>query len=305
MKKFSLILAVVLFLFSGLVSVQASEAVVIVNGEEVPAEEYEKRLERLKYHVANLMEIDFSTPEGQEWLQVIESRVMEELIWETIFMQEVEEDGLEVSSEEVEEAFAEYKQEYASQEEFDNFLEEAGFTEEEYRELIHTNLLIEKLLEMQVGEFSVTEEELKEYYENNIGQYSSGEQVAARHLLYDEEERAQEVLEAIEAGDDFADYMEDGEELGYFGRGMMVPEFEETAFDMEVGEIKGPVQTHFGFHIIYVYDREEETVSSFEEVRDQIEEDLYEEHYEKQVNAYFQKLYEESEVEFGEEEMGD
>lgn len=298
MKKLSLFLAVLFFLFSGLVTAQANEVIVVVNGEEVYREEFDKRVERLKYHVASIMPVDFDDPEGQEWLRVIESRVIEELIWETIFMQEVEILELEVSSEEVETAFTEYRKDYETQEEFDFFLEEAGFTEEEYRELIHTNLLIEKLLDMQVEEFEVTEEELRDYYDRNVDQFKREEKVAARHLLYDEEEKAQEVLEAIEAGDDFADYMDDGEELGYFGRGRMVPEFEEAAFAMEVGEIKGPVETNFGFHIIYVYDREEEEVPSFEDVRDQIEEELYDDHYETQINVYFQKLYEESQVEF-------
>ncbi len=301
MKKFGLFLAVALFLFSGLVTVQASQVIVVVNGEEIYSDEYEKRVDRLKLHVQNLMGIDFATADGQEWLRVIENRVIEEMIWETIFMQEIKDYGLEASSEEVDLAFAEYQEDYDSQEEFDLFLEEAGFTEEEYRELIKTNLLIDKLLDMQVGEFSVTEEELKEYYQNNIGRYSQDERVAARHLLYDEEEKALEVLEAIESGDDFDAYMEDGEELGYFGRGMMVPEFEEAAFGMDVGEIKGPVETNFGFHIIYVYDREEEKVVPFNEVRDQIENDLFEENYDTKVNEYFQKLYEISEVEFIEE----
>ncbi len=297
MKKISVVLALFLFLFSG-VSAEAGEVMAIVNGEEILNEEYELRVERLKYHVGNMMEIDFNTPEGQEWLAVIEGRIIEELIWETILMQEVQKYELELPVEEVEEAFMEAQQEYTTRQEFENFLEIAGFTEEEYRELIHNNLLIDKLLEMQAGEFEPTEEELLEYYENNSFLYSQEEEVAARHLLYEDEEQAKAVLAEIEDGADFDDYMEDGEELGYFGRGMMVSEFEEAVFSMEQDEIKGPVETDFGFHLIYVYDRQEEGVPAFADIRDQIEQDLYDEHWEAEINEYFQMLYEISEVEF-------
>ena len=297
MKKISVVLVLFLFLFSG-VSAEAGEVMAIVNGEEVLTEEYELRVERLKYHVANMMEIDFNTPEGQEWLAVIEGRIIEELIWETILMQEVRKYELEVSPEKIEEAFIEAQREYTTSQEFENFLEITGFTEKEYRELLHNNLLIDQLLEKKAGEFEPTEEELLEYYENNSFLYSQEEEVAARHLLYEEEEQAKEVLAEIEAGADFDDYMEDGEELGYFRRGIMVSEFEDAVFSMEKGEIKGPVETDFGFHLIYVYDRQEEGTPAFADIREKVEQDLYEEFREDQLNDYFQLLYETSEVEF-------
>ncbi len=297
MKKISVVLALFLFLFSG-VSAEAGEVMAIVNGEEVFTEEYELRVERLKYHVANMMEIDYDTPEGQEWLAVIEGRIIEELIWETILMQEVRKYELEVSPEKIDESFMEAQREYTTRQEFENFLEIAGFTAEEYRDMIHNNLLIDKLLDMQTGEFEPAEEELLEFYENNSFLYSQEEEVAARHLLYEDEEQAKKVLEEIKDGADFDEYMDDGEELGYFGRGIMVSEFEEAVFSMEKEEVKGPVETDFGFHIIYVYDRQEEGIPAFADIRDQVEQDLHEEFREAELNDYFQMLYETSEVEF-------
>lgn len=89
-------------------------------------------------------------------------------------------------------------------------------------------------------------------------------QVKASHILVPYEDQAMQIIEKINAGADFADMAKrfsrcpsgkKGGNLGWFGRGMMVPEFETAAFEAEKGKVVGPVKTQFGFHLILVTDQ--------------------------------------------------
>jgi len=130
---------------------------------------------------------------------------------------------------------------------------EAGLSEADYRRIIEARLLYNKLQELFASRVPTSEE-----------------QVHARHILVETEQEAQTVLTRLEAGEDFVSLAkelsadestrEDGGDLGWFPRGVMVPEFEETAFALQPGETSDIVQTSFGYHIIMVeeYDPERE-----------------------------------------------
>jgi peptidyl-prolyl cis-trans isomerase C len=89
-------------------------------------------------------------------------------------------------------------------------------------------------------------------------------EVRASHLLVDSEEQCKQLREEILAGKDFAEVAKavskcpsgrDGGDLGFFGRGRMVPEFDQAAFNMPVGEVSEPVKTQFGWHLLKVTDQ--------------------------------------------------
>lgn len=86
----------------------------------------------------------------------------------------------------------------------------------------------------------------------------------ARHILVDSEAQCAKLIERIEGGEDFAALAKEhskcpsgsrGGELGQFGRGQMVPEFDKVVFEGEVGKPLGPVQTQFGYHVVEVTER--------------------------------------------------
>jgi parvulin-like peptidyl-prolyl isomerase len=129
--------------------------------------------------------------------------------------------------------------------------ERTGLTESDYREIMRTRLLTEKMEEF-VGE-QVPTSEL---------------QVRARHILVETQEEADAVLERLGQGEDFAAVAmevstdttsgEEGGELGWFPMGVMDTAFEEAAFSLGVGELSGVVESSYGFHIIQVEERDED-----------------------------------------------
>ena len=142
----------------------------------------------------------------------------------------------------------------------------------------------EILAQMALGEamkdITVSEEEAKEYYKANENQFMAGETVHAKHILVDDEDKCQEILEKIigeettfeDAAKEFSTCpsKEKGGDLGAFGRGQMVKEFEDAAFAAEVGHVVGPVKTQFGYHLIKVEDKKDAETSVYEDVADTI-----------------------------------
>ena len=144
----------------------------------------------------------------------------------------------------------------------------------------------------------VSDEEIEAYFQAHKDEMQQKEQVKARHILVaskddDGDEAKQKAKEKIDsvykkakAGEDFAklakEYSEGpssitGGELGWFGHGDMVPEFEEAAFATPKGQVSEPVKSPFGWHIIFVEDRKDAQEKTLAEVKDQIERTIAEE----------------------------
>ncbi len=129
-------------------------------------------------------------------------------------------------------------------------------------------------------------------YNNNIEQYSTPEQVRASHILLKTagkddaavKAKAEDILKQAKSGADFAElakkYSEDegsaknGGDLDYFGRGRMVPEFDQAVFAMQPGEISDLVKTQYGYHIIKLIDKKNATTRPLQDVRQQIVDQL-------------------------------
>jgi peptidyl-prolyl cis-trans isomerase C len=127
---------------------------------------------------------------------------------------------------------------------------------------------------------AISEADAKRFYDSQVGAAKGEEEVRARHILVESKEKARELFEKLAHGSDFAQLAkehskdpgskEQGGELGYFGRGQMVPQFEEAAFALKKGEVSEPFQSQFGWHIVRVDDRRMRATASFEEVRDRV-----------------------------------
>ena len=133
----------------------------------------------------------------------------------------------------------------------------------------------------------VTDADIRARYETMIKEMAGNEQIKARHILLDTEDAAKEVIADLKKGRDFASLARerstgpsasDGGDLGFFGKGQMVPAFEKAAFGLEKGQYtETSVKTQFGWHVIKLEDRKKASAPKFEEVEQDLRNDLSQE----------------------------
>lgn len=173
---------------------------------------------------------------------------------------------------------------------------------EEFQSMITNakrDILAQMVMHDMISRLTVNEDEMKAYYETNKAQYQRGETVRARHILVDEEDKCKEIMEQIENGAiAFETAAQEhsncpsgskGGDLGTFGKGQMVKEFEEAAFTAEIGKVVGPVKTQFGYHLIKVEEKNMPSAISYEEAKKSIRTTMLQK---KQNEAYSAKVKE-------------
>ncbi|MDD5681459.1 MAG: peptidyl-prolyl cis-trans isomerase [Candidatus Omnitrophica bacterium] len=155
-------------------------------------------------------------------------------------------------------------------------------------------IMMQELIGIEITDkIKVTSDEIDKYYQLNKEKYMEPAKTKAAHILVDSEVVAQKVLADLRSGADFAkeaqEYSLDaptkdkGGETGYFAKGTLLPEFEEACDTLKTGETSGIVKTGLGYHVIKVIDRQEAQPRPLEDVKGDIENELF---IEKQISLY-------------------
>lgn len=161
---------------------------------------------------------------------------------------------------------------------------------------------------------SVTEDEVRSYYQNHPKEFTESERVHARHILFkvppdaspetieQVRKRAEFTKQMIEGGEDFQKVAKEqsqdettadrGGDLGFFSRGTMNREIEKAAFNLEPGKISDPIRSELGYHILVVDEKKPETMLDFDLAKDKIEYKLREEKARKKIAADAESFYE-------------
>ncbi|MFO8064194.1 MAG: peptidylprolyl isomerase [Spirochaetia bacterium] len=288
--------------------------VAIVNGVEVSNTRFEDAIERNEMQMRQQAQGQ-EIPEQQ--LNEMKSQVLEGMINEELLYQVAQENDVGASEEAVEEQIDQYKGQYGD-DGFASALQNAGMDEDQLRDEIQRSLTIQNLIEQEVGsEMEVTEEEQREFYDENTEMFEQDERITASHILISTEEaetdeadqeareRAEELRSELEDGADFGELAEEHSEgpsasregsLGEVSRGQMVPAFEEAAFALEPGEISDVVETQFGYHIIKVDDKSEGGTTPYEEAQGQIGQYLQQQKQQEAIQGYLDELKEDAEI---------
>ncbi len=257
---------------------------------------------------SGLGELDPESPEYETAVQ----QVMPQLVGIEIAKTYAQEEGITVSDEEVDKEIEEIKQQVgeqarasgqdlSDQEAFDQALEQNQISEDELRQDVRESLPVQEVQQRVAGNAEPSDEEIQEFYdENKTAQFTQPAQRCVRHILFnkDQQQKAEDVKAQLQDGGDFAALAkensqdpgsaEKGGDLGCLGKGETVPPFEEAAFAAEQGEIVGPVETEFGYHLIEVTEIREEQTQPLAEVETQITDQLAATHQEEEFTKWIE-----------------
>jgi foldase protein PrsA len=223
-------------------------------------------------------------------------QVLTQLVQQDLIDQYAKDKNVQISQADIDKRENEIKARYPAGQ-FDQILKQQGLTEQDVQNILRQNLVLEKAVAPQVH---VTDADVKAYFDKNHALFDKPEQVRARHILVADEKTAQTVLGKVKSGGSWdalaKQYSTDpstkdkGGELGFFGKGQMVPQFQDAAFNAKVGQVVGPVKSPFGYHIIQVEEKKPPQKATFASTKDQIHQQLVQQQEQQQVPAFLQQL---------------
>ena len=279
-----------------------AKKIVEFEGGDVKLEEFQEQISSSTGAQGEQPEISQGSPEYQQAI----SQLLPQVVAIEVAKAYAQENDITVSAEDVDREIDAIKEQVGQQarasgedltneEAYNQALEQAGFTEDQLREDVRDNLPIQKVQEDVTGDAGPSEEEVRSFYEQNQDQFTEPAERCASHILFspDQQDLANDVKQQLEDGGNFEEsareYSQDpgsaeqGGDLGcqpetnpQTGQPTYAPPFNDALFadDAEQGDILGPVETEFGYHLIRVDEIRQERAVPFEEAAPQIEEQL-------------------------------
>ncbi|MFC2099298.1 peptidylprolyl isomerase [Candidatus Bipolaricaulota bacterium] len=254
--------------------------------------------------------------EGRVFGLRLQSEALDRAFFALLIDMELERRGLALTEEQMDAEFetqlaAFLEQQAITRDQFETQLEEQGYVVDDFmanaRASIAGQLELTTVQRAVSEPVDVAEEELVAYFEEHRTEYETEEQVKASHILVATEEEAVDVHLRLSEGADFAELArtlstdlgsgQNGGELGWFGRGQMVPAFEEAVFALEAGQLSEIVETEFGFHIILLTDHRDATRPEYEDVTEQVLADVEAGIIEERFTAWYEQEFAAAETE--------
>ncbi|MDD4102686.1 MAG: peptidylprolyl isomerase [Kiritimatiellae bacterium] len=286
-----------------------------VNGQVIPQEAVQFELERLVRFYA-----EHGMPQDQIRAQLpdLVKKATEQAIGAKLLMEEADRLDLRASDEALEAQVQKIVGQVGGREAFEKALAAQKSDEAAFREQLRRGLKVDLLVEKVSADVpDPTEDDIQKHFDAHKDEYATGERVLAQHILITPDGETQVskdearvkiegIRERVQAGKSFSDEAaehsmcpsgKDGGSLGWFGRGMMVPEFDQAVFSMSVGEVSGIIETQFGYHIIYKTDHEAAGEADFDQVREKVRDFLRHARRGEAMTAYVEELKAKAKIE--------
>ncbi|MBQ6137681.1 MAG: peptidylprolyl isomerase [Kiritimatiellae bacterium] len=283
----------------------------IVNGQEISGEAVQFELDRLvRFYMGHGMTME----EVKKNLPKLQEKALEQAIGAKLLLDRAAQLELPVTAKDIDAEVAKVVEQVGGEENYRKALAAQGITEDAFRRELEKGARVNMLVGQACAHVAdPTEDEVAAFYEAHKGEYVSEPKVLCQHILVKGSDDAaldkiKDIRERIVSGSaDFADEAKkhsdcpsgvEGGSLGWFGPGMMVPEFDKAAFGMKKGEVSGIVSTQFGYHIIYKADERPGGQQTLVDVHDQIKDLLRHEARGRAMDAFVAELREKATIEY-------
>lgn len=280
----------------------------IINGETIDDEVIEEEFRHIKGQYERALQV--ACCERDEEFRTM---AKDNLSSRALLQQEALRRFPEVSDEEVTERLAKLMEQAGGEDAFYANIGMPFKDEEIVREQVSNGVRLDKLLQLVYApEPEFTDEQLREYYETNVKNYLTDEELRVAHVSINpvgaqhRDEVYQKMIELREqalAGADFESLgrehntnKEQSPDLGWFKRGEFMEEFEVIAFSMKVGEVSPVFVTQLGYHMAKVLDRKPAVPKPFEEVKEEVRRQMLEEHRDAKFNQFVDDLKARAEI---------
>lgn len=248
-------------------------AVAVVNGQAILQTDLAERLHAL------LRRGSPDSPPDEATVTLLRKEALEALMNQVLLAQQAQAQQIVVTDEEFQQRVRQVQAEYQGQD-IQTIVEDQGMSFAEWERAQRADLLLEKLIVMNTDvTFPVTDEEVQQYYDEHKDKYDQPAQIRASQILTYDKAVAEQALQAIRGGADFAQIAKtysqsadagQGGDLGFFTRGVMPPEFDAVLFALNIGEVSHVVQTPYGYQIFTLTGQRDAYRVSADEARTQI-----------------------------------
>ena len=285
----------------------------IVNGVEISGDAVQFELDRLvRFYMSHGLTMDEVTRN----LPKLEEKALDQAIGAKLLLDRAQELDIPLMAADIDAEVSKVVTQVGGPENYKKALDAQGITEVQFRKELEKGAKVNKLVEQAcAGVADPTEDEVAKFYEAHKAEFVVPHQVLCQHILVKgSDDAALDKIKAIRerivsGGADFAEEAkknsdcpsgQEGGSLGWFGRGMMVPEFDKVAFEMKKGEVSGVVSTQFGYHIIYKADEKGGGQQTLVDVHDQVKEFLRHETRGRAMDAFVAELRANAKIEYRE-----
>ena len=285
----------------------------IVNGVEISGDAVQFELDRLvRFYMSHGMTMD----EVKQNLPKLEEKALDQAIGAKLLLDRAQELDIPLMAADIDAEVSKVVTQVGGPENYKKALDAQGITEVQFRKELEKGAKVNKLVEQAcAGVADPTEDEVAKFYEAHKAEFVVPHQVLCQHILVKgSDDAALDKIKAIRerivgGGADFAEEAkknsdcpsgQEGGSLGWFGRGMMVPEFDKVAFEMKKGEVSGVVSTQFGYHIIYKADEKGGGLQTLVDVHDQVKDLLRHEARGRAMDAFVAELRANAKIEYRE-----